>query len=35
MRIAAFQHINTRSADVDRTRDFYVRIIGLRVGDVA
>ena len=33
MAIAGFQHINTRSADVERTRDFYVRVLGLRVGD--
>jgi catechol 2,3-dioxygenase-like lactoylglutathione lyase family enzyme len=33
MPIARFQHINTRSIDVERTRDFYVRILGLRVGD--
>jgi catechol 2,3-dioxygenase-like lactoylglutathione lyase family enzyme len=28
----AFQHVNTRSADVERTKDFYVRL-GLRAGD--
>ena len=33
MPVRAFQHINTRSADVERTRDFYVRILGLRVGE--
>ena len=33
MAIAGFQHINTRSTDVERTRDFYVRILGLRVGE--
>jgi catechol 2,3-dioxygenase-like lactoylglutathione lyase family enzyme len=33
MAIGGFQHINTRSADVERTRDFYVRVLGLRVGD--
>ena len=33
MPIDGFQHINTRSADVERTRDFYVRILGLEVGD--
>jgi glyoxylase I family protein len=33
MAIAGFQHINTRSADVERTRDFYVSVLGLRVGD--
>jgi catechol 2,3-dioxygenase-like lactoylglutathione lyase family enzyme len=32
MSIRAFQHINTRSADVERTKDFYVRL-GLRVGN--
>lgn len=33
MPVQAFQHINTRSADVERTRDFYVTILGLRVGE--
>jgi catechol 2,3-dioxygenase-like lactoylglutathione lyase family enzyme len=33
MTIRAFQHINTRSADVERTKDFYVRILGLTVGE--
>jgi catechol 2,3-dioxygenase-like lactoylglutathione lyase family enzyme len=32
MAIEAFQHVNTRSADVERTKDFYVRL-GLRVGE--
>jgi catechol 2,3-dioxygenase-like lactoylglutathione lyase family enzyme len=32
MPATAFQHVNTRSLDVERTRDFYVRL-GLRVGD--
>jgi catechol 2,3-dioxygenase-like lactoylglutathione lyase family enzyme len=32
MPISAFQHVNTRSADVERTKAFYVRL-GLRVGD--
>jgi len=32
MPVRAFQHVNTRSADVERTRDFYERL-GLRVGD--
>jgi catechol 2,3-dioxygenase-like lactoylglutathione lyase family enzyme len=32
MPVDAFQHVNTRSADVDRTKDFYVRL-GLRVGE--
>ena len=31
--VDALQHINIRSADVDRARDFYVRILGLRAGD--
>jgi len=33
MPIDAFQHVNIRSADADRARDFYVRALGLRVGD--
>jgi catechol 2,3-dioxygenase-like lactoylglutathione lyase family enzyme len=33
MPVAGFQHINIRSTDVERTRDFYERIVGLRVGD--
>jgi catechol 2,3-dioxygenase-like lactoylglutathione lyase family enzyme len=33
MPIDAFQHINIRSADVEAAREFYVRILGLRVGD--
>jgi len=32
MALSAFQHVNTRSSDVERTKDFYVRL-GLRVGD--
>ena len=32
MALHAFQHVNTRSADVERTRAFYERL-GLRVGD--
>jgi catechol 2,3-dioxygenase-like lactoylglutathione lyase family enzyme len=31
--IDQLQHINTRSADVEATKDFYVRILGLRVGE--
>jgi catechol 2,3-dioxygenase-like lactoylglutathione lyase family enzyme len=31
--VDALQHINIRAADVNRTRDFYVRVLGLRVGD--
>ena len=33
MPLDRFHHINIRSADVERARDFYVRILGLRVGD--
>jgi len=33
MSVEAFQHVNTRSADVDRTCAFYVDVIGLTVGD--
>ena len=33
MAIAGFQHINIRSTDAERARDFYVGILGLRVGD--
>jgi catechol 2,3-dioxygenase-like lactoylglutathione lyase family enzyme len=33
MPVTALQHINIRAADASRTRDFYVRILGLRVGD--
>jgi catechol 2,3-dioxygenase-like lactoylglutathione lyase family enzyme len=32
MGIEAFQHVNTRSADVERTREFYETVIGLTVG---
>jgi catechol 2,3-dioxygenase-like lactoylglutathione lyase family enzyme len=32
MPVNTFQHVNTRSADVERTKDFYVRL-GFRVGD--
>ena len=32
MAIHAFQHVNTRSADVERTKEFYLRL-GLRAGD--
>jgi len=31
--VDALQHINIRAADVNRTRDFYVRVLGLHVGD--
>ena len=30
--VDALQHINLSSADVDRSRDFYVEVVGLRVG---
>jgi len=33
MPVDALQHINIRAADACRTRDFYVRVLGLRVGD--
>ncbi len=33
MPVDALQHINIRAADADRARDFYVSILGLRVGD--
>jgi catechol 2,3-dioxygenase-like lactoylglutathione lyase family enzyme len=33
MPVDRFQHINIRAADVERTRDFYVRALDLRVGD--
>jgi|RhiMetdeSRZDD1v2_1073273.scaffolds.fasta_scaffold162991_2 catechol 2,3-dioxygenase-like lactoylglutathione lyase family enzyme len=33
MPIGGFQHINIRSTDVDRAREFYERILGLRTGD--
>lgn len=33
MPVDALQHINIRVADANRTRDFYVRVLGLRVGD--
>lgn len=33
MPVASLQHVNIHCQDVDRTRDFYVRILGLRVGD--
>ena len=32
MGVEAFQHVNTRSADVERTREFYETVIGLTVG---
>jgi catechol 2,3-dioxygenase-like lactoylglutathione lyase family enzyme len=33
MPIDGFQHVNIRTADVERARDFYVRALALRVGD--
>jgi catechol 2,3-dioxygenase-like lactoylglutathione lyase family enzyme len=33
MPVDALQHINIRATDVERARDFYVRVLGLRVGD--
>jgi len=32
MAVDALQHINIHAADVERSRTFYVRAIGLRVG---
>jgi catechol 2,3-dioxygenase-like lactoylglutathione lyase family enzyme len=31
--IADFEHLNIRSTAVERARDFYVGVLGLRVGD--
>jgi catechol 2,3-dioxygenase-like lactoylglutathione lyase family enzyme len=33
MPIDRFQHLNIRTPDLERARDFYVRALGLRVGD--
>jgi catechol 2,3-dioxygenase-like lactoylglutathione lyase family enzyme len=33
MPIDGVQHVNIRSRDLDVARDFYVRALGLRVGD--
>jgi glyoxylase I family protein len=33
MAVAAFEHVNIRTTDVERARDFYVTALGLRVGD--
>jgi catechol 2,3-dioxygenase-like lactoylglutathione lyase family enzyme len=33
MPVDSLQHINIRAADAGRARDFYVRILGLHVGD--
>jgi catechol 2,3-dioxygenase-like lactoylglutathione lyase family enzyme len=30
--VDGLQHINIHAADVERSKDFYVRILGLRVG---
>ena len=32
MVVDALQHINLRTADVERSKDFYVTVLGLRVG---
>jgi catechol 2,3-dioxygenase-like lactoylglutathione lyase family enzyme len=33
MTIKGFLHVNIRAADLETARDFYVRALGLRVGD--
>jgi catechol 2,3-dioxygenase-like lactoylglutathione lyase family enzyme len=33
MPIDGFQHVNIRTTDADRSRDFYVRALGLRAGE--
>jgi catechol 2,3-dioxygenase-like lactoylglutathione lyase family enzyme len=33
MAVDALQHVNIRATDVERSRDFYERIVGLTVGD--
>lgn len=33
MPIDGFQHVNIRTTDLERARDFYVRALGLRIGD--
>jgi catechol 2,3-dioxygenase-like lactoylglutathione lyase family enzyme len=33
MPIDGFQHLNIRTADLERARDFYVRVLGVRVGE--
>jgi len=30
--VDALQHINLRTADVERSKDFYITVLGLRVG---
>ena len=32
MAVDGLQHINIHAADVERSKDFYVRVLGLRVG---
>jgi len=32
MAVDVLQHINIHAADVERSKDFYVRVLGLRVG---
>ena len=32
MGVDVLQHINIHTAEVDRSKDFYVRVLGLRVG---
>jgi catechol 2,3-dioxygenase-like lactoylglutathione lyase family enzyme len=31
--VDALQHVNIHTADAERSRDFYVDVVGLRVGD--
>lgn len=33
MPIDGFQHVNLRPADLEASREFYVRVLGLRVGE--
>jgi catechol 2,3-dioxygenase-like lactoylglutathione lyase family enzyme len=33
MQIARLDHVNVQTHDLDATRDFYVEVIGLRVGE--
>ena len=33
MAVDALQHVNIHARDLEKSRDFYVRCIGLRVGD--
>ena len=32
MAVDALQHVNIHAADVERSREFYVRVLGLQVG---